>query len=159
MSVIDGIDPGEGAQAVPAKLDGFVPFLLNQVTSLFNDRLKAALRSHNVSVPQWRILSLLKIDGPQNINGISEKAVISQPTVSKVIDQLEQAMLVVRRPLAENRRVVQVMLSPQGDAMIDAIFPLAIDARDRALRGVAGTDRDELVRILQTVFTNLRMQR
>ncbi|MAL73559.1 MAG: hypothetical protein CMM62_01115 [Rhodospirillaceae bacterium] len=108
-----------------ASLETFIPFWLNQLTSKVNEQLAERLSEIGISVPQWRVLSILHSFGSMSIGKISELAVINQSTLSRVIDQLERSNLVSRTPLPENKRVIEVSLTDLGERTFSEIFPVA----------------------------------
>lgn len=144
-----------GAEA-PIVLDEFVPYLLDQVTNRLNRRMERHLRLHRVSVPQWRVLCLLTLNGPQSIGAIVSNTVIAQSTLSRVVDQLERRQLVERRLRPSNNRVVEVHLTRQGRLLFRRILPAALGVRDGLVAGLSEGEGRQLRRLLQKLLAHLR---
>lgn len=137
-------------------LDEFVPYLLNQVTNRLNLRMQQHLRTSRVSVPQWRVLCLLTVGGPQPIGTIVSKTVIAQSTLSRVVDQLEHRGLVERRLRPSNNRIVEVHLTKEGRKLFKRILPAALTVRDDLVSPLSTAEQRQLRRLLQKVLAELR---
>ena len=137
-------------------LDAFVPYLLNQVTNRLNRRMQNHLRNYRVSVPQWRVLCLLTVHGPQSIGTIANNTVIAQSTLSRVVDQLERRALVERRLRPNNNRVVEVHLTKEGRAIFQRILPAALSVRDELIDALSEAEQRQLTHILSKLFQSLQ---
>jgi DNA-binding MarR family transcriptional regulator len=65
-------------------------------------------------------LLLTILDGPRRITELAETEALAQPTVTKVVDKLEQRGLVARERSAGDGRVVLVSISPEGRQQVEA---------------------------------------
>lgn len=146
----------EGGAPDDFKLDGFIPFILNQVFSQMNGNLGDVLRPHGISIHQWRVLCLLRLRGEVSIGDVSASTVMGQSTISRVVDQLERDGLAQRRPLPENNRVILVSLSEAGGRKIDDVFPSAISVHDGAMNEFTDGERDIFLSMLDRVLGNLK---
>ena len=61
----------------------------------------------------------------------------------------------MRRSLSGNRRKQHTFLTERGHALRQVLEPLAIDANERALRGVAEAERSAFRDVLLRVLENL----
>lgn len=140
-------------------LDDFLPYQLYRVTNLLNDRLQGRLRVIGVNPSQWRILSVLRARGRQNLSRVVEQTLMEQPTVSKVAVQLEQNGLIDRRISTEDSRLVEVALTPKGLATFNEIVPSAMWHQRNALDGLSERDLAQLRRILGHIERNIALER
>ena len=136
-------------------LESFVPYLLYRATNGLNRRLRMRLRKSNVNIARWRVLSVLKAYGSMNMGEIVEATAMEQPTLSRVVDQLEVEKLVVRRTAREDSRFVYVDLTPAGNSAFKAIVPMAQKHQERALRGFSRSEIDTLRGLLRRVQKNI----
>ncbi|WP_051342202.1 MarR family winged helix-turn-helix transcriptional regulator [Pseudonocardia spinosispora] len=88
--------------------------LLSLVSHTVTQRIEDALKVHGSDIDQWRILGLLVERGACPMNVIAEHAMLLAPKLSKVVDRMVSANLVLRRPDAHDRRRVLVAASPRG---------------------------------------------
>lgn len=138
------------------QLDGFIPYMLNQIFDQMNGNLRQALRPFGLSIHQWRVLCLLKLRGDSSMGEISASTVMGQSTISRVVDQLERDGLAMRRPLPENNRVILVSLSAAGERMIEEVFPAAIAVHGDAIDQFSAAEKEMLLSMLHRMLANLR---
>jgi DNA-binding MarR family transcriptional regulator len=82
-------------------------------------RLLASSGSRELSRTEVGLLVTL-LDGPHRITDLAETEALAQPTVTKLVDNLQQRGLVAReRPLSDGR-VVLVSISAQGRQKVEA---------------------------------------
>ncbi|WP_329036174.1 MarR family winged helix-turn-helix transcriptional regulator [Streptomyces sp. NBC_00178] len=84
------------------------------------------------------------------------KAVDLDPsTVTKMLQRLEQAGHVRRRPDPDDRRAVLVEATDESCGLHDAVRDAWSDLEDHTLAGLGTGERDELIRLLAKVEANL----
>ncbi|MEQ8441254.1 MAG: MarR family transcriptional regulator [Alphaproteobacteria bacterium] len=141
-----------------ASLETFIPFWLNQLTSKVNARLAEKLAEIGISIPQWRVLSILHSFGSMSIGKVSELAVINQSTLSRVIDQLERTELVSRTPLPENKRVIEVSLTELGEETFAQIYPVASELHFFMEKQLTEIEREAFFSISHKLILALQIQ-
>lgn len=139
-------------------LEGYVPYLLYRVTNKLNARLLARLRVTKTNPARWRVLSVLRAYGTLSVGEIVDSTLMGQPTVSRVVVQLEREGRVTRSPGQEDSRVRRVALTAKGVATFRAIVPTALRHRDLALRGLSRRDIQAIKRVLQKIERNIDRQ-
>ena len=77
-------------------LGKFVPYHIYRITSQHNKLLRKRLRRSGINIARWRVLAVLQDNGRMNISQIVERTIIEQPTVSRIVDQLEREGLAFR---------------------------------------------------------------
>jgi DNA-binding MarR family transcriptional regulator len=83
-------------------------------------------QSTGISLPQYRLL-VSAAEGPQRASELAAAVGVSRPTLTSLVDGLEQAGLVRRVPVATDRRGIQLELTQAGrDAMFRAERALSI---------------------------------
>jgi DNA-binding MarR family transcriptional regulator len=65
-------------------------------------------------------LLLTLLEGPKRITELAETEALAQPTVTKLVDKLQQRALVVRQRSPHDGRVVLVSISPEGREQVEA---------------------------------------
>ena len=89
---------GRDMLATGLALDDFLPYVFNRVTNRLNLNLLEVLRPRGITVPRWRVLAVLGARDGRNIGELSAFTIIEQPTLSRVVGQMERDGLVSRRP-------------------------------------------------------------
>lgn len=136
-------------------LDDYLPYQLYRLTNRLNQRLQARLRSQGVKPSRWRVLSVLRSRGTLTIGKIADHTLMEQPTVSRVIIQLEKEGLATRQVSAGDSRATEVSLTPAGIRKLDAIVTTAHHHQQEALAGLSPAELDTLRAILGRIEQNI----
>ena len=110
------------------------------VARAFNDALAEA----GGTVPMWLVLHSIARGSPGSQLHIARSVGIEGPTLTRHLDGLEEAGLVVRRRDPDDRRAVRVELTEEGEKLYQALLEAAIQF-DRRL--TAGFDEAELAQL------------
>lgn len=124
--------------------------LLSLAERAVTRRLDEALRVHGAGIDQWRILSLLVERGGCPMNLVADHAMLLAPKLSKLVDRMVSANLVIRRPDEHDRRRVLIAASPRGREAL-ATWDAAAAAVQQEFRDILGPDAfllDDLLRRL-----------
>lgn len=115
----------------------------------------ARARQIGVTRPQWRVLSVLRRFEGINQGGLADVLEVEPITVCRMVDRLQEAGLVERRPDPADRRSWLLYLTPQAQILIAQLRPLAEEMLDEALDGISETDRQILTHSLDQMRRNL----
>ncbi len=135
-------------------LGQFVPYLLYRITGQLNRALRKKLRRSGINLARWRVLAVLKDNGRMNIGQIVERTIIEQPTVSRIVDQLEREGLAAREICDEDSRFVQVVLTEMGEKAFEQIYPAATAHQKQALQGFSKKEIKTLIGFLERIQLN-----
>jgi homoprotocatechuate degradation regulator HpaR len=117
--------------APPNKL---VPYKKSVAGSLLAAReaimapIRPLLREANVTEQQWRVLRVLSDEGPLGIAELAEEAMLHGPSVTRILKELVDRKLVVRKLDKTDRRRSIVAITTEGQDVIDhtAAFTLVL---------------------------------
>jgi DNA-binding MarR family transcriptional regulator len=113
--------------------------LVDELTSYAPTRQMHLMRhwpGGRMSLVHLNVLFVLSAEGPLPMNRLAEYLDVSQASATGIVDRMEQRGLVTRERDDDDRRVVRVTLSPQGEGLIT---------------GIAAEHRDKLSRLLDTL--------
>lgn len=96
---------------------------LLRTTNGISTAVHRPLAEHDLTEAQFGILEALLHLGPQQQATLASRILRSAGNVTLVIDNLERRGLVRRERQADDRRCIQVQLTPAGEALIAGIFP------------------------------------
>lgn len=106
--------PGEGRRGV----EGHIGYLLRQSAAAYRLRLERALTSLCVTPPQFSILMMLKsYPGCSNAE-IARIALLTPPTVTVIVKNLEKVGLVTKRAHAEHGRIQHIDITSRGQQLL-----------------------------------------
>ena len=79
-----------------------------------------------ITEQQWRVLRVLWENNGCNLQSLAQATLISSPSLVGVVDRLERVDLVERRRSEIDRRVVNIFVTNQGEALeLSRQIPLA----------------------------------
>lgn len=140
-------------------LQEFLPYQIYRVSTLMNLRLQGRLKAKGINLSQWRVLSVLRSFGRLNVTQIVENTLMEQPTISRVIAQLEEESYVVRELSPEDSRISLISLSGKGADLFDDIAPAAVKNQRTALEGLTEIELALMRGVLTKMESNIREDR
>lgn len=84
---------------------------------------RAMLHRHNMTEQQWRILRALAEITEAEVVELSQKCYILQPSVSRILKNLEERELINRRTSEIDRRRFYISLTEKGAALFKEVAP------------------------------------
>ena len=103
----------------PAALSPTAAVAAAQAVSRLARHLETALAAVDLTMPQYRVLTLLGTR-TEGASVLAEKLSVSRPSLTAVVDGLVARGLVERRPHDVDRRRIDHVLTPQGRALLAA---------------------------------------
>jgi len=103
---------------------------------------------------QWVVVSRLKWDGDMFQTDLANHSFRDKPTVSRIIDLLVKKEIVVRTPDEKDGRRFLISLTKKGNKLVNAAYPVVQESRDIGWTDLSEEEYEELVRILDKVFSN-----
>jgi|SRR5690606_13717863 MarR family transcriptional regulator for hemolysin len=113
--------------------------------SLLDERLRAIGQS---SARMEALAAIVNSPWPSAQVDIAKRLRIEGPTMTRMLDTLEADGLVERLPDPTDRRSKQLRLTPAGERVLEEIFTIADELRDRLLRGIPPEKMEELNELL-----------
>ncbi|WP_088040556.1 MarR family winged helix-turn-helix transcriptional regulator [Bacillus sp. EAC] len=100
------------------------PFLLLMQTSkAIHDQIKDEIAKFNLGITEFSVLEVLYQKEKQTIQQIGNSILVSSGSMTYVIDKLEQRSLLCRIPCPDDRRVIHVELTDDGNELMNQIMP------------------------------------
>ena len=139
---------------IPGRTLGFI---LNDVARLLRKRFEQRARAARLGLTRAQSSVLASLARQEGINqaALAQILEIEPITLARLIDRLQAAALVERRPDPGDRRARLLYLTASAYPLLERIFSLAAAVREDALAGVPETDRARLVEMLLTMKSNL----
>ena len=138
-----------------AQLRSGIGKLLRTAHRTYSRRLQDELAAHGVSLAQYlHLRELWELNGLTQ-NELSQKVGIEKASSTAVLDALEKNGLVVRVRNAQDRRKVNVHLTPTGQKIREVLSPAARGVALRAVSDLSEGELDSLFSALNRVIANL----
>ncbi|MEY8841745.1 MarR family winged helix-turn-helix transcriptional regulator, partial [Cribrihabitans sp. XS_ASV171] len=106
-------------------------------------------------VPEWRVLACLHDQDGEMVTRLASYALIEQSRLTKIIAQMEQRGLVIRRGDSKDRRRVRVYLTDAGRELACALVADARRHESDLLLRLEGSDGARIKRSLRAILANL----
>jgi DNA-binding MarR family transcriptional regulator len=110
---------GEGYRGV----DGNTGYLLRQAWHTFRGALDSALREHNLSGPQYAVLSVLGRDPGLSGADLARAYNTTPQAMNGVLATLEREGMVARTPHPTHGRILLASLTPEGQKRLEGATP------------------------------------
>jgi DNA-binding MarR family transcriptional regulator len=128
--------------------------LLSMVERAVTQQLDDALKAKGSGIDQWRVLSLLVERGGCPMNVVAEHALLLPPKLSKLVDRMVSANLVLRRVDEEDRRRVLIAATPRGRQALVGWDTVSAQVQQE-FRQILGGDADLLDDLLRRLSRGL----
>jgi DNA-binding MarR family transcriptional regulator len=97
----------------------------------------------------WVLGSL--VDGPRRMSDLAECAQTSQASLTGIVDRMEEHGLVERVRSRDDRRVVEVTLTPAGDEEMRRVKTAILGSLDVVLSPLTTQERRQLLSLIRTI--------
>jgi DNA-binding MarR family transcriptional regulator len=121
------------------------------VTRQLRHQTQRALAPWDVTPAQARALGVLTRHGPIRLGALSEYLRIAPRSATEVVDALEEARLVERRPDPDDRRATLVATTDRGDEVAAGIRAARAAEAEEFFARLDEADRTSLARILRAL--------
>lgn len=136
-------------------MDENIAMLMAQVSRLMRRAFDEKARLLGMTRPQWQVVSILSLNEGINQGGLAELLEVEPITLGRMIDRLQDAALVERRPDPTDRRAWLLFLTDKAQELLVQLRPLALDTMDAAQEGLSQPERDGLIASMQVMRSNL----
>jgi len=132
-----------------------IGYLIADLTRLFGRVFDRRAVHLGLTRAQWRALK--RIHDRQGLSQVelAEQMDMEPIAVGRVVDRLQKAGFVERRPDPDDRRRWRLYLEPQAMQVMDAITELSSRLRAEALEGLSDAEVEAMLRALLHVRDNL----
>lgn len=136
-------------------MDENIAMLMAQVSRLMRRAFDEKARQIGMTRPQWQVISILSVNEGINQGGLAEILEVEPITLGRMIDRLQEAALVERRPDPADRRAWRLHLTDKAQELLEQLRPLANETMEAAQEGLTETERRTLVQAMKAMRANL----
>jgi DNA-binding MarR family transcriptional regulator len=120
---------------------------------VLREHCEALGKAYIINPPQWSVLSLLSASQEPTIGSLAQQLGVDAPTATHTVRRLEEYGLAERIHDREDRRVVKVVLTAEGQDLFGSLGP-AVRAFNESLFGTS-EERQALIEQLQHLIADL----
>jgi DNA-binding MarR family transcriptional regulator len=134
--------------------------LVHDVGRLLRRKIDQRAQAIGLTSAQWRVLAAvarteLLNQEPLNQAGLADQLEIEPITLSRLVDRMETAGLIQRRPDPADRRAYRLFLTEAARPVVADFRAIAYDCVMAALTGVSDAEIDIVTDVLSRVRANL----
>ncbi|WP_307152438.1 MarR family winged helix-turn-helix transcriptional regulator [Robertmurraya andreesenii] len=120
--------------------------------------IRKDVANYGLNPTEFSVLELLYHKGDQPIQMIGKKVLISSGSITYVIDKLEKKNYVRRQGCPEDRRVIYAVLTNEGKALMDEIFPQHVMKIGQVFDELSADELNQMVALLKRVGYRAKKQ-
>lgn len=136
-------------------LDDYPFYLMTRVMAAYYGLLEDALKKVGVDQPRWRVLMILGAKNPSNMSELSERAVIKNSTMTRLIQRMQAQGLVRNAPHPKDNRVSEVYLTPVGRERLAMVRDVGGQIFRRAFDTATSGNTAAFAKTLKSILGNL----
>lgn len=123
---------------------------VERTATVLADGFERMLKPHGITGAQYNVLRILRGAGPDGLcrNEIRDRMVARMPDVTRLLDRMEAAGLIVRERDSEDRRQVTTRLTATGRRLVDRLDAPAAEEHRRTLGHLSRTQLETLKDLL-----------
>lgn len=129
--------------------------VLHHAFNAFQTEAFKDMRTHGLNPTAFAVLELLYSKGPQQVQHIGEKVLISSSSITYVVNNLEKEDYVKKEQYEADRRVSYVSLTGRGQALMDKIFPEHAERLEQVADGLDQEEKAQLIDLLKKLGKNV----
>ncbi|MFK5709532.1 MarR family winged helix-turn-helix transcriptional regulator [Lysinibacillus boronitolerans] len=122
------------------------------------DATKRDLLQFDLNQTEFSVLEFLYHHGEQPVQMIGKKILIASSSITYVIDKLEQKGYVYRKACPRDRRVKYVLLTFEGQVLMEEIFPKHEQKINEIFEVLEAHELDNMILSLKKVGKNAANQ-
>src|SRR5690348_3880242 len=138
-----------------SELDSSFGFLLHDIARLMRKRFDQRARCLGLTRAQWQVLAHLARHEGIKQAGLAEILEVEPITLGRLIDRMEEAGWVERRPHPSDRRARLLYLTAKAQPVFAKMRALGEAVKSEALAGLTQEEHERLVATLIAVRANL----
>ncbi len=149
---IEKIIKSNSPLAIPKKTVLNILYTQNIITEKFSEILKP----YDISEEQFNVLRILRGQKgkPANMCLIQERMLAKTSNTTRLVDKLLLKELVTREVCPENRRKIEVLITPKGLELLTVLDPKVIDYELSFSKNLNTEELDQLNHLLEKFRTS-----
>jgi len=124
---------------------------ISKSNRILTDAAVENVKSFGLNLTEFAVLELLFHKGDQPIQHIGKKILISSGNMTYVLDKLECKKFIKRLPCPKDRRVIYAVLTEEGNALIQSVFPKHEEMIEDLFRHIEKNEKELLIYLLKKV--------
>lgn len=129
---------------------------IQRIASICNHRLDLNLEEHEMTRSEFNVLSaLMRAGRPLRASEVVSTTMLSGASITKIADSLVRRKLLVRQKSDRDGRVVLLLLTDAGRAVVEDQMPRRLADDEEMIAGLTAAEQDTLAGLLRKVCATL----
>lgn len=141
------------------RIDDSVGFLMRQIVTLSSAIIDERMAEHGLTDAQWKPLLMIQQGQCKTAAELSRLVCSDAGAVTRLLDRVEAKGLVRRVRSQEDRRVVNLELTDDGDSAAEVVPHVLAGVLNAMLAGFSAAEIEQLKGLLQRLLDNTRQLR
>jgi MarR family transcriptional regulator, negative regulator of the multidrug operon emrRAB len=131
--------------------------LIKHIYKQLNDEANGLLKPYGINHPEYNLLMMMygAASGMMSPSELAGAAGEKSANITRLTDQLSGKGLIARTGSADDRRKVDLKLTPPGHALIESLLPDICDLLERQARELTGAEQKQLEALLKKMLSGL----
>ncbi len=125
---------------------------LSKVTDKVRKVQAKQMFEQKLTSPQFNVMDVIYKNGSLPLKKISEELMVTGANITCVVDNLEKEGFVKRVQSSEDRRLINVELTPTGKSKIESIYPEYKQKIAENFSALNETEQKELLELLSKII-------
>jgi DNA-binding MarR family transcriptional regulator len=152
---LSSTSPASSSRRKPATAEQSIGYLFRYGYRAFARAISIELQPFEISSGQWSVLRVLwETEGLSQVE-LAENMRVEKASLTGMLDVMERRGLISRTRNTEDRRKVNIHLTPRARALKDKLLPYRAKINRKATRGMTPEEVETLLRLLTQVIRNL----
>lgn len=133
-------------------LDEYMPYRLAVASSAVSALISTAYESlYGLKIPEWRLIFILREDGPTTQQALVKRAGMDKVTISRAAQALAKRRLITRAPHEHDGRSHHLILTAEGERLYADVAPAAAEYERIMLAGFTPEEVVQFKKLLRRV--------
>lgn len=110
----------------------------------------------DITIDQWLVLKSLQENSHLSQNEIADLVFKDMASLTRIIELLVKKELVERHINNNDRRKFELKITKTGKKMIEMIYPIVLNNRKQALKGISKNEQNNLTSSLEILLKNCK---
>lgn len=85
-------------------------------------KIEKNVQENGLNLSEFGVLEFIYNQGPQPVQKIADKILVTSGTITYVINKLESKNLIIRKKCEKDKRIFYVSLTKEGEELISRVF-------------------------------------
>jgi len=131
-----------------------LPIALLRAREKIMGPIRAMLADVGITEQQWRVLRVLHEEGPLEPTRIAEAACLLLPSLTRILQKLEDKALIQRRRDAQDKRKQIIEVTDEGTELIEANLSRALELTDQMRSAMGAEQYEALLDLLNALYAS-----